>query len=179
MAMTYQEKLERNKMRRRTIPEVYFKARYRGMKSSSKKRGHPEPNFTFEAFIEWLKKQPNLTQLWQDYQNSNHDRDFAPSCDRLDDSLPYSLGNIRLTTWKENNLKAQADNKAGKISAGIPKRPVIAQFPDGSTQEYISAAEAGRMTGTEKNNIGRACRTGIRANGIHWSYKENLSPTKD
>lgn len=176
MGMSYKEKLQRNKMRRRTIPKVYFKARYRGMKSSSKRRGHPDPDFSFEEFIEWLEQQPNLTQVWEDYQNSNHHRDFAPSCDRLDDSLPYKLNNLRLTTWKENNLKAQEDNKAGKISAGREKRPVIAYFPDGSSQEFISAAEAGRVTNTEKNNIGRACRTGIRANGIHWSYKEIPSP---
>ena len=118
-----------------------------------------------------MSKQPNTEQLWQDYQDSNHARDYAPSIDRLEDSKPYTLDNIRLTTWYDNNTKARQHHKEGILAAGVPKRAVIAQFPDGSIQEFISAAEAGRQTNTEKNNIGRACRTGIRANGIYWSYK--------
>ena len=78
---------------------------YNGQKSSSIKRGHPAPDYTLEEFRYWLFNQDKFHKLYQEWVDSGYHKDIKPSTDRLDDSLPYSLSNLQVITWKENSLK--------------------------------------------------------------------------
>lgn len=159
---------------RRTKPHSFFKALYRNQRHVSIRRGHPAPAYTYDELVEWLSLQPNLTQLWSDYQDSDHERFYAPSLDRLDDSLPYSLSNIRLTTWKENFDKSRTDIHLGKLNKGLTKNiPVLQLALDGSIlAEYQSYSHAEKVTGLHASNI-RACCLGIQTHTGHtyWRHK--------
>lgn len=161
------------KQRYRTVPKVFFARLYQNQKTSSKTRGQTLPNYSLEDLINWLKQQPNLTQLWTDYQVSGHARNSAPSIDRLDDSLPYTLSNIRLVSWKENLAKATRHMREGKLNHGKTRARKVQQIAlDGTvTNVFQSSHEAGEMTGFGAGNI-RSCAIGVlkTAYGFRWAY---------
>ncbi|MFA9289485.1 MAG: hypothetical protein ACEQSA_06435 [Weeksellaceae bacterium] len=166
--------LETTKHRYRTIPKVFFARVYQNQIQSSKRRKQPLPAYTCSELIDWLKLQPNLTQLWEDFQKSDHDRCYAPSIDRLDDSLPYSLTNIRLTTWHQNLKKATKHMREGLLNHGKTRAKPLQQFTlDGQlVATYQSSHEAMEITGYNAQNL-RACANGklMTAYGHLWRHK--------
>lgn len=163
------------KHRYRTVPKVFFARVYQNQKQSSKRRGHPMPDYTLNELIEWLKLQPNLTTLWQGYQSSNHHRNFAPSLDRLDDSKPYTLKNLRLITAHQNLKKATRHIREGLLNHGKTRaRPILQYTRDRSTliARFQSSYEAEEMTGFNAANI-RACCTGkLKSAYKYWWVEE-------
>ena len=166
--------LESMKHRYRTVPKVFFARVYQNQRQSSRRRKHPMPDYTLNELIEWLKLQPNLTALWQGYQFSNHHRNFAPSLDRLDDSKPYTLNNLRLITAHENIKKAAKHMREGLLNHGETRAKPIQQLTlDGQlVATYQSSHEAGELTGFRSGNL-RSCATGAlkTAYGYLWRYK--------
>lgn len=165
--------LESMKLRYRTVPRVFFARVYQNQKQSSKRRGHPIPNYTLDELIKWLKLQPNLTTLWAGYQASGHHRNFAPSLDRLDDTKPYTLNNLQLITAHENNKKAGLHIREGKLNHGKTRARKVQQINlDGTViNVFQSSHEAGEMTGFGPGNI-RSCAIGAlkTAYGYRWTY---------
>mgnify|MGYP001036498738 CR=1 FL=1 len=157
--------------RYRTIPRVFFGRVLQNQKGTSKKRDHPMPDYTLDELIDWLKLQPNLTEIWQGFQNSNHDRNFAPSLDRLDDSLPYTLSNIRLVTWAENMAKSKVDHRNGKINKGHTRaKPVHQMDLEGKIiATFKSSWHAQEVTGYAAGNIRSCCLGSLKtAYGFKW-----------
>ena len=76
---------------------------YAKQRASSRRRNHPYPNYNLKEFKIWFYSQPNLNMLYSNYKDSVFDKNLVPSVDRKEDSKPYSLDNIQLTTWEENN----------------------------------------------------------------------------
>ena len=69
---------------------------YNSQRGSSRKRGMVMPNYTKAEFIEWLEMQPLFNILFKKWSESDYNRMEAPSADRLDDSKPYTLCNLKL-----------------------------------------------------------------------------------
>jgi hypothetical protein len=84
---------------------------YRVQVATSKKRGHEKPHYTKEDLYEWVMSQDNFKFLYEKWKNNQYATDLKPSVDRLDDYKPYSLDNIQLITWKENNDNATKHTK--------------------------------------------------------------------
>ena len=167
--------LDSMKHRYRTVPRVFFARVYQNQRKSSKRRGHAMPDYTLNELIEWLKLQPNLTALWQGYQSSSHHRNFAPSLDRLDDSKPYTLNNLRLVTAHENIKKAARHIREGLLNRGETRaRPILQYSHDRSTliARFQSSYEAEEITGFNASNI-RSCCTGKlkSAYGYWWTQE--------
>ena len=152
-----------------------YKARlgimYKSQKSNSKNRSHPAPNYSLADFIEWAEKNgyASIHAVWE---ASAFSKNLTPSADRLNDDLPYSLDNIRLVTWKENNDKGHTDFVSGKLQN---KHTAVRQLTkDGAcVAVYVSQLAAHRATGVSQGNIGIVCRkTGRRktAGGFKWEY---------
>lgn len=78
---------------------------YEKQKHSSKKRGHAPPNYTLAAFRDWLYNHDSFVALYNNWFDSGFKTELIPSVDRLDDEKGYSFDNIRLVTWRENNIK--------------------------------------------------------------------------
>lgn len=56
-----------------------------------------------EAFYEWAKLNSDFHELFDKYEKNEYDRKIAPSIDRIDSSLGYSLDNMRFITHSENS----------------------------------------------------------------------------
>jgi len=64
-----------------------------------------------EDFINW-SLETNFKDLLLGYEESGYDRKLAPSVDRIDSILGYTIGNIRWITHSENSrLGALSQNK--------------------------------------------------------------------
>jgi len=100
----------------------FFRKMLGTQRNRSKQRGHPPPDYTLDELISWLEEQPHLTDLWEAYQASGHNRMLAPSIDRLDDNLPYRLDNIRLVTWQQNCDAATQARREGRLPTGGGKK---------------------------------------------------------
>lgn len=135
-------------------PFRFFRKIYATQKASSTKRGHPAPTYTLEALIAWADAQPHLPSMWLAYQNAGHPRRLAPSIDRIDSNLPYTLSNLELVTWEENDRRGRRDTKLG---TKITQHKAVAAFKqDGSLHKlYASLHEAARDVGGNPTNIQR------------------------
>jgi hypothetical protein len=162
------------KRERQTKPLKFFRVVYNNQKLSSRKREHPAPSYSFDDFINWLIEQPHLTDMWNTYQKSEHDKMFAPSIDRLDDDKPYSLDNIALMTWKENFDKSRMSIRHGSLNKGkTSAKPVYQLDSDGSIiKEYPSASAAAEEHGVQGSQIRAVCvGTQKQTNGTFWRYQ--------
>ncbi len=74
----------------------------RHLKGSSKRRGHPAPEITRAELIEMTKTEL-FQELFSAWRSSGFDRMMVVGLDRLDNHKHYTMDNVRLCTWRENN----------------------------------------------------------------------------
>jgi hypothetical protein len=143
---------------------------YGSERCASKPRKHPAPAYTKKELSTWLYKN-GLEALFTAWKNSGFKKELVPSVDRLNSTLPYTLDNIRLVTWKENNDAAYRERKSCKRVTAQCKE--IQQLtPTGDVVgTHKSIAIAARNTGFCRTNINFVCR-GKRelAHGYRWQY---------
>ena len=97
-------------------------------------------------------------------------KNLRPSIDRLDDYKTYTLNNIRITTWEENNKKGRFDRKNG-INNKVNK--AVAKLNDNNEiiEIYHSLRELERIKGFNHSYIAKCCRGEYKkAYGFKWSY---------
>lgn len=80
---------------------------YSSQKRNSKKRKHPLPTYTIEQFVEFAYSLPKFEEIYNNWVLSDYIQDLRPSFDRIDSLKPYTLKNIQVMTWYENNLKGR------------------------------------------------------------------------
>lgn len=125
-------------------PDLLLKQIYRSQSGSSIQRGHPPPSYSINDLITWVNAQTVFPNLWEAFVASNYSKNMLPSIDRLDDSKPYTLDNIQIITWKENDVK------------GIKSRSkaVAAYNVDGTLYKtFASACEAARHVKAGQGDI--------------------------
>jgi hypothetical protein len=86
---------------------------YSNQKTASKKRGYDLPNYSFDSLKDWAFSQKIFHELYSDWLASGYNKYLTPSFDRKDDYKPYTLNNLQIMTWRENNLKGTLDVKRG------------------------------------------------------------------
>lgn len=157
---------------RRTKKGV-IKLKYRTQKTSSKKRGHSPPEYTFEEFFKWMMSQDIFHELFDNWVKSDYDKNLNPSVDRKDDYKGYSFENIQIMTWKENSDKFHKDHKGGKNTTNY-KAIVQMTFEGEFINEFHSIKHASRVVGVSDSDIVQHCK-GKRTclvGGYKWKYKE-------
>ena len=123
---------------------------------NSKKRHHPLPTNTKEAFVEAILDMELFHKLYKEWVSSGYDKDLAPSIDRIDNSLPYTEDNITLMTWGENNRKNFKDTFEGNSTQC---KPILQLSLSGVLiKEFKSAAIASRVLGLAIANISKVCK---------------------
>ncbi len=139
---------------------------YLTQKSKSIKRGHIKPSYNYDQLKNWIISQSRFEILYKNWVESNYNTDLRPSCDRLENDDPYSLDNMRLVTWKENNLAGN------KTSLAKTSRKVIQKNKKGKLINGLnSIACAGRELGIHGTNITQCCGGNRRsAGGFIWEY---------
>ena len=94
---------------------------YNGQLSSSRRRNHPKPNYSLKELRNFLFDSKKFSILFKEWEANNYIREMVPSLDRIDATLPYSLNNLQIMTWKDNRVKRfsdcsqvpKSDNKSG------------------------------------------------------------------
>jgi len=145
---------------------------YVNQKISSKRRGHNPPEYTKEEFKNWLFSQPKFDELYNNWVLSNFERSLTPSIDRLNDYKGYSFDNIRLTAWKDNNIKGHNDRKEGRNNK-INKAVLQFDLKGNFISEFHSFRFAERETGVNQANMNLVCQGKRKtAGGFIWKYKQ-------
>jgi hypothetical protein len=154
---------------------------YAAQLMSSRRRKHPRPNYSCNELKDWLLAKTNFRELYRGWVESGYDTKLKPSCDRLDDYIPYQISNLRVVTWRENYERSHRDRKNGinrkqsyEIEMIDPKTGVV-------VSRFYSSAQAQRETGANQGHI-RECCKGVRqtCNGFAWrnSEAESIPSTK-
>ena len=152
----------------RKSKEGLFSLIYSGQRTSSKKRGHPLPDYSKEELITWLEQQSNFQSLYDAWVISNYNTWAKPSPDRLDEAKPYTLDNLQLITWGEN----AASFKQKKVDQGVGDCTAVNQYEAGVLiNTYHSLHEAARQIGGAPGNILRCCRGEYKTSkGFTWAF---------
>ena len=131
----------------------------------------PPPNYTKKQLSDWLYKNGYL-EYYQKWKNSNFQKKYKPSIDRIDDLKPYTFANIRLCTWQDNFEHFINDIKSG-IGTGGKRVKKILQFKDGKhIATYTSYSEATRCVGYKFDNIINKNKTDKW--NYQWVYQEYI-----
>lgn len=140
---------------------------YNNQVQRSKKRGHSKPEYTRDELYSWIVSQDNFNTLYDNWVKSGYLKNLVPSIDRLDDKLGYSISNIQLITWQENDTKGRQSQRDGCNS----KCRIVNQLTlDGEfIAQFHSKNEACRQTGI--HNIESVCSGRLpHAGGYKWEY---------
>lgn len=70
-----------------------------------------KPLLPKEEFYDWAKNHPSFKRLFIDYKLSNYARRKAPSVDRLNPDLGYTIDNMEWVTQSENSRRASITRK--------------------------------------------------------------------
>lgn len=146
---------------------------YRGQCSTSKRRGHDKPSYSFDELKSFLLNSDTFNKLYTNWITSNYNKWVKPSLDRLDDNKGYSFNNIQLMTWKENFDKASKCTSEGKFKHGGGGKKQVSMFSkDGVLlKTFESAVEANRVTKVNIGNLNRCCNNHIKyAGGFIWKF---------
>jgi len=144
---------------------------YSQQKTISKKRGHNPPTYTKQELKEWLYSQELFHVLFNEWKRLDFISSHRPSVDRKEDHLGYTMNNIQLMTWQENNEKGYRDRQSGK--SGDRLMAIIQVNSDNIViDEFVSLMEAERVTGVNNGNIS-LCLNNKRktAGGFKWILK--------
>ena len=147
---------------------------YKHQRHTSKKRGYHLPTYTSDELMEWLYSQPLFHRLYDNWKRLDYQRDYVPSVDRKDDYISYTMDNIQLMTWKDNNIKNNNDMKNGKnrkALIAVVQKTLNSKF----IAEYYSISEASEIVYGDRTlgtHITRCCKyKKPQYRGCTWEYK--------
>jgi len=140
---------------------------YSTQRATSRKRGDPMPTYTLGELREWMFSQRVFHELYDNWKESGYNTRLRPSCDRLDDYKPYTLDNLRVVTWRENNQRYMSDSLNGINTKQCIS--IIQFIGNVDIAKYYSINSAARKTEIHHSNIS-ACCNGRRkfAGGSQW-----------
>ena len=144
--------------------------RYRHQVFNSKARNHPLPSYSLESFLVWVNNQSHSRQLFKQWQESNYSKKLAPSVDRINSLLPYTLDNIVLTTWEVNNKNNHKDQANGINNSN--SHPIASFDEQGQLiSKYHSITHASKETNISYWKVRNALLNPETSyNGLMWRY---------
>ena len=151
----------------------FIKKAYSNLFKNSKDRNHVMPDFSLDVFKTWSINN-NFKTLFKVWKDSNYLKDLKPSVDRLDSTKPYTLINMRLCTWKENNEAAYLERREGtRITR--QNRIVIQKDVEGNfINQFPSISKASRDTNICRVRINKCVKNKCDlAGGFKWEYSQD------
>ena len=132
----------------------------------------PAPNYSLSELEQWVRSQDTFFSLAKAWKESNFNKWLKPSCDRVDNNLPYTFANMQLMTTKEN-----CDKYCNEVVNGTADKNLKAvhQFSVEGTfiAAYHSINEACRQTACSPGNLLRCCRGEYKTSkGYVWRYAD-------
>jgi len=145
---------------------------YGSQQSRSKRKGREYPTYTGMELREWLFSQKKFHLLYDNWKRLDYQKDYVPSVDRIDDNVWYTMSNIQLMTWRENNDKGYMDRKSRKTKhrgKGVKQFTKNGEF----IAEYYSIKEANRQTKINMSSIHKVCaKNRNHAGGFLWELSK-------
>ena len=120
-------------------------------------------SYSLNQLTEWVVKQKKYHIMWKKWKESGYKNNLSPSIDRIDNQKGYSLDNIQLMTWKENNTKGRLEYS----------KKIIQKDKNGNILKvWQSAAIAQKHLGIWAQNISHVANK-IRnyAGGYKWEFQ--------
>ena len=153
---------------------------YQQQKQRCRKKGWPQPTYSQDELISWGMSNPKYHSLFDAWKSSGYRKELSPSIDRLDDYKSYSLDNIQIVTWEENNHKGRlwrVEGKNTKNSLAVDQLDINGNF----IKRFPSIISAARELKIDDSKIGAVCRglpvkkgnrfsTPRTAGGFKWRY---------
>lgn len=102
----YKQRLKYKRTKRGLIYTTFTK-----MHEMSRDRGHSMPSFTRDELYNFIMGDIKFHSLFDKWKESKYEKPLKPSVDRINDFIGYSLDNIRIVTWRENNLSGARGEK--------------------------------------------------------------------
>lgn len=159
----------------RRKPENVIRTSWHHNKYHAELRGHEGPSYTYQELKEWAYSQDHFYTIYEAWVASGYERRMKLSIDRLDDNKSYTLDNIQLVTFGENEDKYRQQVRDGRSNSSLLNgghKKVVQLNLDGEViAEYISQAKASLTTGVRQCCISDCCR-GIQktAGGFIWQF---------
>jgi hypothetical protein len=146
---------------------------YHQQKRKSKLRSYLAPAYTEQDLYNWCVTRPNFNTMYEGWVSSNFATKCKPSVDRLNDFMSYTINNIQLITWDENNKKGYADASNGN-NTKLCKAVDMFDKDWNFITRFYSASEAARCLGVScPSNIIGACN-----NRVTWKKEKDGSKRK-
>lgn len=143
---------------------------YNAHRWRSKKYGWNKPDYTKEYLHKKFLTDKKYLKLHKEWVESGYNKLKKPSIDRIDNTKPYSIDNIQLMTWKENN------DKGRKEYIRTANTNVEMYNLDGAfLKKFDSVKEAVEETGLNSANLILCCQ-GKRnhCGGFSWKYGKKV-----
>lgn len=149
---------------------------YKNQKANSKRREHNPPTYAKQELKDWLFSQPIFHKLYSEWVESGYDKDLKPSVDRINDNIGYTMDNIQLMTWDENNKKGNQYMRKGIVIATFKPHKKVLQFDENRTliAEFASVNDAARNVIISSASVSIACNSLYPKNkskGFFWEFK--------
>jgi len=145
---------------------------FRDQKKSSNQRRYAHPNYSLVELRIWAFSQDIFHELYDLWVVSGYKKSEKPSFDRIDDYMSYTLDNLQIVTWRENNTREHSDRVNG---INTKQCDAVLQFTKDMVfvDEHYSMSQAYRDTGI--NNISACCSGQLKtAGGFIWVKKEKF-----
>ena len=155
-------------------PEGRLSQIYAHQQVISRERGHPPPQYTRDELYAWAF-QNQYEQLYLQWKSANYPKNLTPSIDRLNDLLGYSLQNIQLITWNENNQKMYDHRKSCKRITRQNRKVEQLSLDGDHVSFFDSISHAARSTGITRTNINGMCKNKPNVKsvgGFIWRYAD-------
>lgn len=157
---------------RRTVPGLLTLI-YANQRMTSKKAGRELPAYTKQQLKDWMLSQPNFQLLWNNWVESDFQKELSPSVDRKNNTRSYTLDNIQLVTWKQNLLNQKHQQKTGIYICKVAKAVEQLTLDGVYIQTFASLQMAARSLGKKgsPSNITGACEGRFnKAYGYKWRF---------
>ncbi len=145
-----------------------IKRNYDTQTGGSNRRGHKKQNYTPQELVNWALSKDIFHKLHNAWVNSGFLKELSPSFDRKDSSKSYTLDNLQIMTWGDNNKKGRIE--CSKKTYKVLNGKIL--------EEYISRREAGRLNDIREQNISQSSlKVGKAAGGYFWATEDTLKET--
>ena len=159
-----------------TNQERYFRTKkgltakiYNNQKINSKRRGRTAPSYSLLELREFIFNDDLFEPLYKDWVESGYKKDLSPSVDRIEPSKSYSLDNIQLMSWFDNNKKGNKERASGASGKG---NGVSAYDSDGNFMfSFNTIINASSILSIDQSTIVKVCKGKLKtAGGYFWKY---------
>jgi len=101
---------------------------YSKQKTKSTEREHPAPSYTIEELGHMLKNSSEFAMIFNEWhrigiETGVYISGLKPSIDRIDSSKPYTMDNIQVMPWGENNKKGHSEKNV--LVLNITRKPQL------------------------------------------------------